>query len=49
LPKYVVSTTLAGDDANWDNSTVIRDDVAGQVTKLKPEVDGDILIGGSLS
>jgi dihydrofolate reductase len=47
MPKYVVSTTLADDDANWDNSTVIRDDVAGQVRKLKSEVDGDILIGGS--
>jgi dihydrofolate reductase len=47
MPKYVVSTTLADDDANWDNSTVIRDDVVGQVMKLKAEVDGDILIGGS--
>jgi dihydrofolate reductase len=47
MPKYVVSTTLSDDDASWENSTVIRDDVAGQVQKLKDEVDGDILIAGS--
>jgi dihydrofolate reductase len=47
MPKYVVSTTLSDDDASWENSTVIRDDVAAQVKKLKDEVDGDILIAGS--
>jgi dihydrofolate reductase len=47
MPKYVVSTTLSDEDASWENSTVIRDDVAGQVAKLKDEVDGDILIAGS--
>jgi dihydrofolate reductase len=47
MPKYVVSTTLSDDDASWENSTVIRDDVAGQVQKLKDEVDRDILIAGS--
>jgi dihydrofolate reductase len=47
MPKYVVSTTLSDDDASWENSTVIRDDVAGRVAKLKDEVDGDILIAGS--
>ena len=47
MPKYVVSTTLSDDDASWENSTVIRDDVAGQVQKLKDEVEGDILIAGS--
>jgi dihydrofolate reductase len=47
MPKYVVSTTLSDDDASWENSTVIRDDVAGQVRKLKDDVDGDILIAGS--
>jgi dihydrofolate reductase len=47
MPKYVVSTTLSDDDASWENSTVIREDVAGQVAKLKDEVEGDILIAGS--
>jgi dihydrofolate reductase len=47
MPKYVVSTTLSDNDASWENSNVIRDDVAGQVAKLKDEVDGDILIAGS--
>jgi dihydrofolate reductase len=47
MPKYVVSTTLSDDDASWENSTVIRDDVTGQVQRLKDEVDGDILIAGS--
>ena len=47
MPKYVVSTTLTDDDADWNNSTVIRDDVAGQVLKLKQELDGDILVAGS--
>ena len=47
MPKYIVSTTLGDDEADWNNSTVIRDDVAGQVLKLKKDVGGDILIAGS--
>jgi dihydrofolate reductase len=47
MPKYVVSSTLADDDADWNNSTVIRDDIAGQVAKLKEETKGDILVAGS--
>jgi dihydrofolate reductase len=47
MPKYVVSTTLSDDDASWENSTVIRDDVAGEIRKLKREVHGDILVQGS--
>jgi dihydrofolate reductase len=47
MPKYVVSTTLSDDDATWENSTVIRDDVPGAVARLKDEVDGDILVTGS--
>jgi dihydrofolate reductase len=47
MPKYVVSTTLSDEDATWNNSTVIRDDVPDAVAKLKDEVDGDILVGGS--
>jgi dihydrofolate reductase len=47
MPKYVVSTTLRDADATWTNSTVIRDDVPGQVARLKSNVAGDILVAGS--
>lgn len=47
MPKHVVSTTLSDEDASWENSTVIRDDVPAAVRKLKQEVEGDILIQGS--
>jgi dihydrofolate reductase len=45
MPKYVVSSTL--DDPEWNNSTVIKGDVPEQVTKLKDEIDGDIVVHGS--
>lgn len=45
LPKYVASTTLAR--AEWNNSTIIRDNVPEEVSKLKREPGDDILIGGS--
>ena len=47
MPKYVVSTTLSDTDATWTNSTVIRDDVAGRVARLKEQVAADILVAGS--
>jgi dihydrofolate reductase len=45
MPKYVVSSTLK--DPDWNNSTVLGADVAGQVSKLKDELDGDIVVHGS--
>jgi len=45
MAKYVVSTTL--DKPEWNNSTVIKDDVAAEVSKLKERHDGDILVNGS--
>ncbi len=45
MPKYVVSTTL--DHAGWNNTTVIKGDVAGEVAKLKAGPGQDILIAGS--
>ena len=44
-PKYVVSTTL--EDPEWQNTTVIDGDVAGEVSKLKERTDGVILVAGS--
>jgi dihydrofolate reductase len=47
MPKYVVSKTLSTADATWENSTVISTDVAGEVTRLKERLTGDILVAGS--
>ena len=43
-PKYVASTTL--DQAEW-NASLIRGDVAEEVTKLKAQRGRDILVFGS--
>jgi dihydrofolate reductase len=45
MPKYVVSSTL--DEPGWNNSTVLKGDVAGEVEKLRREQDGDIVVHGS--
>ncbi len=45
LPKYVVSSTLQ--DPKWNNSTVIQGDVINQVSKLKQDLDGDIVVPAS--
>ena len=45
MPKYVVSSTLQ--QADWTNSTILSGDVAEEVSKLKQEVDGVILVAGS--
>ena len=45
MPKYVVSSTL--EDPQWNNSTVLRGDVATEVSKLKQELDGEIVVPGS--
>jgi len=45
LPKYVVSATL--DHPDWSNSTVLEGDVVNEVSKLKQELDGEILVYGS--
>ena len=45
MPKYVVSSTLA--EPEWNNSTVLRGDVAEEVGKLRQERDGDIVVHGS--
>jgi dihydrofolate reductase len=45
LPKYVVSSTL--DQPRWSNATVLRGDVVTEVSKLKDELDGDIVVYAS--
>jgi dihydrofolate reductase len=45
MPKYVVSSTLK--DPDWNNTTVIEGDVAEAVSKLRDELDGDIVVHGS--
>lgn len=44
-PKYVVSTTLK--DPEWQNTTVIADNVAREIAKLKEQTNGAILVAGS--
>jgi dihydrofolate reductase len=45
VPKYVVSSTL--EDLQWVNSTIVTGDVVGEVSRLKHEVNGDIVVYGS--
>jgi dihydrofolate reductase len=45
MPKYVVSSTL--DEPEWNNSTVLKGDVAEEVGKLRQEQDGEIVVHGS--
>jgi dihydrofolate reductase len=45
MPKYVVSSTLK--DPEWTNTTVLSGDVRDAVTRLRDEIDGDIVVHGS--
>ena len=45
VPKYVVSSTL--EEPKWNNSSVLRGDVVTEVSKLKQELSGDIVVPGS--
>ncbi len=45
LPKYVVSKTLK--NPTWQGTTVIREDIANRIRKLKEGSDGNILLAGS--
>jgi dihydrofolate reductase len=45
LPKYVVSSTLA--EPEWNNTTVLNGDVVGEASKLKRELDGEIVVPAS--
>ena len=47
IRKYVVSSTLSDADATWNNTTVVRGDLAVEIAKLKAEPGGDLLVAGS--
>jgi dihydrofolate reductase len=45
MPKYVVSSRLR--DPQWTNSTVLSGHIVDEITKLKQEQDGSIVVHGS--
>jgi dihydrofolate reductase len=45
MPKYVVSSTIQEPD--WNNSRVLTGDVVTEVSKLKQELDGEIVVPAS--
>ena len=45
LPKYVVSSTL--EDPIWTNATVLKGEVVSEVSKLKQQTRGEIIVYGS--
>ena len=45
MPKYVVSSTL--EDPEWNNTTVLKGDLVAEVSKLKQELDGEIIVPAS--
>ena len=45
MPKYVVSSTL--DDLDWNNSTLLRGDAVDEVSRLKQELDGEVVAAAS--
>jgi dihydrofolate reductase len=46
MPKYVVSSTLEA--PTWNNSTVLKGDVVGEVFRLKRQLGGGIVVPGSI-
>jgi dihydrofolate reductase len=46
MPKFVVSSTLR--DPDWNNSTVLAGDVREEVSRLKEELRGEIVVAGSI-
>jgi dihydrofolate reductase len=46
MPKYVVSSTL--EDPGWNNTTVLKGDAVKEVSKLRRELDGEIVVAGSI-
>ncbi|MQY23632.1 dihydrofolate reductase family protein [Nocardia macrotermitis] len=44
IPKYVFSSTL--ETADWGNPTIVRGDVVSEVTRLKQQAGGNLLVLG---
>ena len=47
IEKYVVSSTLADEDARWGKTSVLRGNVVAEITRLKKRVGGNLLVEGS--
>lgn len=47
MRKYVVSSTLPGAEATWNNSTILRDDAFAQLASLRGEPGRELLVAGS--
>jgi dihydrofolate reductase len=45
MPKYVVSSTL--EDPEWNNSTVLKGDLADEVSQLRQAHEGNVVVHGS--
>ena len=45
MPKYVATTTL--DRADWQNTTLLKGDIVGEIKRLKQSDGGDLLVYGS--
>jgi dihydrofolate reductase len=45
MPKYVVSSTL--EDPDWNNTTVLKGDVVTEVSRLKQDLGGEIVVPAS--
>ncbi len=45
MPKYVVSSTI--ERSRWSNATVLKGDVVDEVSRLKQQLDGEIVVYAS--
>jgi dihydrofolate reductase len=45
MPKYVVSSTLEHPD--WNNATVLKGDAVAEVSRLRQELNGDVVVVAS--
>jgi dihydrofolate reductase len=45
MPKYVISSTL--DEPGWNNSTVLKGDLANEIANVRGKHDGNIVVHGS--
>ncbi len=47
FPKYLVSTTLRDAQADWGDTTVIRDDIVGGIRQIKERPGRELQVHGS--